>query len=227
MRIKNLLKAPPKIRYKSHRRSMVFGLKEKNLLSSDDGLDVFQVHYDSSFSTKYGGRIGEDGIKDAKITCRETRPPHDHMLPRLHHLLPTIRVDEDPCPRPKSLLPHTTSGPSHDAGGSSSSSSSGGTRSLLLPTPNTCCCFPRPHLSPSVCVCVSVSLSLSIHPSQFSTRILSFLLPRSTGFTLSVSYLFCKKNDSHRNSVSSSSCHSLQVLSLSLSALMPWCVIIH
>lgn len=121
-------KAPPELLNKwDHRR--IPRVEQEDLLGSDDCLDMLEVDDDGPLSSKHGGRVREERVKDPKVAGGQAGAPHDGVLPGLDHLSVPRRVHEKPRPDPRCLLPVATTGA--DSEGKADRGSPGGVRLIF------------------------------------------------------------------------------------------------
>lgn len=84
----------------------VTGVEEEDLVGGDDGLDVLQVYHDRPLTPQHRRRVRQQWVQYPEITRRQSRPPHDRVLSGLHHLGLPRRVQQQPWPYTRRLLPN-------------------------------------------------------------------------------------------------------------------------
>lgn len=95
----------------NHRR--VLGIEQENLLGSNDCLYMLKIDNNGALTAEDGGRVRQQRVENPEIAGRQPGPPHDGVLPDLHHLGMAGGVQKQPRPHSDRLLPE----PADEAGG--------------------------------------------------------------------------------------------------------------
>lgn len=84
--------------------SGIFGIEKKDLISSDNGLNMLKIDDNSMVPAENGGGVGEQRVKDAEVSRRQTSAVHDGVFSSLEELSLAGGVDGHPCPDSEASL---------------------------------------------------------------------------------------------------------------------------